>query len=104
MQRSVFWLAAAVNFLMVTSVFAEELTTATTVPATKSYEQRKADLKAACDTCKAGVKKDPGEWDLTAALGFTMAQGNVDSVLLTAEGLAYREIENDIYSLASTER
>lgn len=65
----------------------------------KTYEQRKADLKVACDACAKGVKKDPGEWDLSLAMGFNLTQGNADTTLLTGQATALREIENDIYNL-----
>jgi len=91
------YLAAFICVASVSNVSAADLEAST--PPAQTYEQRKAALKAACDTCKAGVKKDPGEWDISAALGFTLAQGNADTTLLTAEGLAAREIGDDIYSL-----
>lgn len=65
----------------------------------KTYEERKADLKVACDACAKGVKKDPGEWDLSVAMGFNLTQGNADTTLLTGQAKALREIENDIYNL-----
>jgi putative salt-induced outer membrane protein YdiY len=65
----------------------------------KPYEERKADLKKACDACSKGVKKDPGEWDISAALGFNVTQGNANTTLINAQTVAHREIEQDIYNI-----
>ena len=39
--------------------------------------------------------KEPGAWDLSAALGFNFTSGNVSSRLLTASFNAEREIESE---------
>ena len=72
-----FALAAALSLFSVVAV-------ADTTAPEKSYLERKADLKTACDTCAKGVKKDPGEWDIGAALGFNVTQGNGHTTALNA--------------------
>lgn len=61
-------------------------------------EKRAAEAKAQA-VCKEPVKKAPGEWDISAAFGFNLTQGNADTLLLTASGRAAREIDQDSYVL-----
>jgi len=86
------------NYLLPLILIAENSFADETVQS-KSFEERKADLKAACDTCAKGVKKDPGEWDLSLAFGFNLTSGNSDTTLLTGQTKALREIDQDIYNL-----
>ncbi len=42
--------------------------------------------------------KEPGAWDLSAAVGFNLASGNINSNLLTAGFAAAREKDEDLYN------
>ncbi len=48
------------------------------------------------------VVKEPGAWDLSAALGFNLTSGNISSRLLTASFNAEREKDSDIYKFNIT--
>ena len=60
-----------------------------------SVDAAKKAATAGADPC--APKKTPGEWDLSANLGFNLARGNADVMLLTAGFAAIKELQSDNY-------
>lgn len=58
---------------------------------------KRADAAPPPPECTPKVK-EPGAWDLSAALGFNLASGNINSNLLTAGFAADREKDEDLYN------
>ena len=77
------------------------------LPVSSAFAQTEIPVAApsicpACPDCPCAEPEVKDGWDLSAALGFNLTDGNSNTLLLNGLAVAYREIGNNIYRFEIT--